>query len=237
MTEKIATSTDTKSATCNNAGWVTAGITRLAQTWSSAKADTGSLALKAADESDTYAWKRFHSSDATEQDKIPTLEVTCNYRPYNGSNLQAGPPFLSTGGIFRVNTTTPILRFSTEDHNGDDQVIGTYEITDTATGKVVATVSADPVPSNSTSQVKVPSGKLVSGRTYSFRTTTYDGTHCANGWSDPVRFTVDTSWKPSAAETALGLANTYSDAADITAATSSDSTYASIERRVALGLT
>ncbi|MFI1365257.1 DNRLRE domain-containing protein [Streptomyces griseochromogenes] len=228
MTEKIATSTDTKSTTCNNAGWATADITKLAQTWSSAKAETGSLALKASDESDTYAWKRFYSSNATDQDKVPTLEVTYNYRPYNGSNLQAGAPFLSAGGLFKVNTTTPILRFSTADHNGEDQVVGTYEITDVATRKVVATVDADPVPSNSTSQVKVPAGKLVSGRTYSFRTTTYDGTHYANGWSDPVRFTVDTSWKPTAAETALGLANTYSDAADITAATSSDATYASI---------
>ncbi|MYR84419.1 DNRLRE domain-containing protein, partial [Streptomyces sp. SID685] len=209
-------------------GWVTADITKLAQTWSSAKAETGSVALKAADESDTYGWKRFHSANAADGKKIPTLEVTYNYRPYNGLNLQAGAPFISSGGIFKVNTTTPVLRFSTVDTNGEDEVTGTYEITDTATGQVVATVDAAPVPANSTSQVKVPAGKLVTGRTYSFRTTSYDGTHYANGWSDPVRFTVDTSWKPTAAENALGLANTYSDAADITAATSSDSSYASI---------
>ncbi|WP_217145934.1 DNRLRE domain-containing protein [Streptomyces sp. AC627_RSS907] len=228
MTEKIATSTETRSAACNNAGWVTADITRLAQTWSSAQAETGSVALKAADESDTYAWKRFYSANAVNGDQIPTLEVTYNYRPHNGVNLQAGAPFISSGGIFRVNTTTPVLRFSTVDTNGEDEVTGTYEITDTATGKVVTTVNAAPVPANSTSQVKVPAGKLVSGHTYSFRTTAYDGTHYANGWSDPVRFTVDTAWKPTAAENALGLANTYSDAADVTAATSSDSSYASI---------
>jgi hypothetical protein len=228
MTEKIATSTETKSATCNNAGWVTADITKLAQTWASAQAETGSIALKAADESDTYGWKRFYSANAANADQIPTLEVTYNYRPYNGVNLQAGAPFISSGGIFKVNTTTPILRFSTVDANGEDEVTGTYEITDTATGEVVTTLNAAPVPANSTSQVKVPAGKLSSGRTYSFRTTAYDGTHYANGWSDPVRFTVDTSWQPTKAETALGLANTYSDAADITAATSSDSSYASI---------
>lgn len=228
MTEKIATSTETRSASCNNAGWVTADITELAQTWSSARAETGSLALKAGDESDTYGWKRFQSANAVDQNRIPTLEVTYNYRPYNGVNLQAGAPFISSGGIFRVNTTTPVLRFSTVDTNGEDEITGTYEITDTATGKVVTTVNAAPVPANSTSQVKVPAGKLVSGHTYSFRTTAYDGTHYANGWSDPVRFTVDTAWKPTAAEHALGLANTYSDAADVTAATSSDSSYAAI---------
>lgn len=226
--EKIATSSDTKSATCKTEGWATADITRLAQTWSSAKAETGSIALNAADESDTYSWKRFYSADAADQSKVPTLEVTYNYRPRNGANLQAGPPFISNGGIFKVNTTTPILRFSTEDPNGDDNIVGTYEITDTATGKVVTTINAPAAAANATSQVKVPAGNLASGKTYSFRTTTYDGQHYANGWSDPVRFTVDTSWKPTTAENTLGLANTYSDAADITAATSSDSTYASI---------
>ncbi|MEU8694109.1 DNRLRE domain-containing protein [Streptomyces sp. NPDC048665] len=228
MKEKIATSTETRSASCSNTGWVSADVTKLAQAWSSAKTEEGSIALKAADESDTYAWKRFSSSEASDQGQVPTLDVTYNYRPDNGTNLQAGTPFLSQGGIFKVNSTTPILRFSADDHNGADQVIGTYEITDTSTNKVVAMFNADPVPSNSTSSVRVPAGKLVSGRTYSFRTTTYDGTHYANGWSDPVRFTVDTSWQPTGAEHALGLANLYSNAADITAATASDDTYASI---------
>lgn len=45
------------------------------------------------------------------------------------------------------------------------------------------------------------------GQTYSFRTTTYDGTYYANGRFDPVRFTVDTSWRPTAAGHSLGLAN------------------------------
>ncbi|WP_245790441.1 DNRLRE domain-containing protein [Streptomyces monashensis] len=228
LKEKVATSAETRSASCTGAGWVSADVTKLAQTWSSEKADEGSIALKAADESDTYAWKRFHSAEAPDQDQVPTLEVTYNYRPYNGTNLQAGTPFLSQGGIFKVNSTTPTLRFSTVDRNGEDQVTGTYEITDISTNEVVATVNAAPVPANSTSSVKVPAGKLLSGRTYSFRTTSYDGTHYANGWSDPVRFTVDTSWKPTAAEHALGLANLYSDAADVTAATASDDKYASI---------
>lgn len=226
--EKIATSSETRSATCKTEGWATADITKLAQTWSSAKAETGSIALNAADEGDTYGWKRFYSADVADQSRVPTLEVTYNYRPRNGANLQAGAPFISSGGIFKVNTTTPVLRFSTEDANGDDTIVGTYEITDVATGKVVTTLNAPAAASNATSQVTVEAGRLVSGKTYSFRTTTFDGEHYANGWSAPVRFTVDTSWKPSAAENALGLANTYSDAADITAATSSDSTYASI---------
>ncbi|MCS0605233.1 DNRLRE domain-containing protein [Streptomyces sp. LP11] len=226
MKEKIATSTETKPAT--SPGWVSADVTKLAQTWSSAKAETGSVALKAADEGDTYGWKRFYSANTAEQDKIPTLEVTYNYRPGAGSNLQAGTPFISSGGIFKVNSTTPTLRASITDSNAEDSVRGTFEITDDATGKVVATVNSEEVPSNTTASVKIPAGKLTSGRTYSFRTTSFDGTHYATGWSPSVKFHVDTSWQPTAAENTLGLANLYSEAADITAATSSDDTYASI---------
>ncbi|MFI7388426.1 DNRLRE domain-containing protein [Streptomyces sp. NPDC049813] len=226
LNEKIATSTETKPAT--SPGWVNADVTKLAQTWASAKAETGSLALRAADEADTYGWKRFYSANSTDQDKIPTLEVTHNYRPGAGSNLQAGTPFISSGGIYKVNSTTPTLRASMNDSNADDTVQGTFQITDDATGQVVATVNSDTVPSNTTASIKVPAGKLASGKTYSFRTTAFDGTHYATGWSPSVKFYVDTAWRPTTAENALGLANLYSEAADVTAATSSDDTYASI---------
>ncbi|MYW15041.1 DNRLRE domain-containing protein, partial [Streptomyces sp. SID2955] len=137
LKEKVATSTETRGGGCDTAGWVRADVTDVARTWASAKAATGSVALKAADETDTYAWKRFYSSEATE-DRIPRLTVTFNYRPRNGSNLQAGPPFHSEGGVYKVSSLTPTLRFTTEDANEDDTVQGTFEITDKATGKVVA---------------------------------------------------------------------------------------------------
>ncbi|MFB9524192.1 DNRLRE domain-containing protein [Streptomyces cremeus] len=223
---KAATSTGTKPGTAP--GWVNADITQLAQTWSSAKATSGSVGLKAADESDTYGWKRFYSAEAADQDQVPTLEVTHNYRPGDGANLQAGTPFISSGGIFKVNSTTPTLRASMADSDPEDTVQGTFEITDDATGKVVATVNSEKVPGNTTASVKVPAGKLTSGKTYSFRTTAFDGTHYSAGWSSPVKFYVDTAWKLTAAEEALGLANAYSEAADTTAATSSDEKYAAI---------
>ncbi|MEU8569988.1 DNRLRE domain-containing protein [Streptomyces pathocidini] len=227
LKEKIATSSETRSATCNNAGWVDADITRLAQIWASAKAATGSIGLKAASESDTYAWKRFYSSEAAE-DQIPKLSVTFNYRPKTGTNLQAGAPFYTENGIYKVNTLMPTLRFTTEDTNEDDQVRGTFEITNKATGQVVHQFNSAFVPSGATASAKVPAGKLVSGKTYTFRTTTFDGEHWANGWSAPVTFTVDTNWKPSAAIQALGAANSALDAADITPATTSNSQYAAI---------
>ncbi|GGO44791.1 hypothetical protein GCM10012286_31870 [Streptomyces lasiicapitis] len=227
MKSKVATSTETRSGSCKNAGWVKADVTELAKTWASAKAATGSVALKAADENDTYAWKRFYSSESTEE-TIPRLSVTFNYRPKSGTNLQAGAPFSTETGIYKVNSLTPTLRFTTEDTNEDDQVRGTFEIQDKATGQVVHQFNSGFVPSGATASAKVPAGKLVNGKAYNFRTTTFDGEHWANGWSAPVTFTVDTNWKPSPAIQALGAANSVLDAADITPATSSDSRYAAI---------
>ncbi|MEW2488173.1 DNRLRE domain-containing protein [Streptomyces sp. NPDC048411] len=227
LLQKIATSTQTRSSTCSNAGWVKADVTSLAQIWASAKATTGSVALKATDESDTYAWKRFYSSESPE-DTIPRLSVTFNYRPVNGSNLQAGPPFYTENGIYKVNSLTPTLRFTTEDTNADDEIQGTFEVKDKATGEVVTQFNSGFVANGATASAKVPAGKLVSGKTYTFRTTTYDGEHWANGWSAPVTFTVDTGWTPSAAIQAMGAANSVLEASDITPASSSNSTYAAI---------
>ncbi|WP_405656964.1 DNRLRE domain-containing protein [Streptomyces sp. RK9] len=226
LTEKVATSTQTRGK-CNDAGWVNADITALAKTWSSANAEEGHIGLKAADESDTYAWKRFYSSEST-ADQIPQLTVDYNYRPRNGANLQAGPPYVAEGGIYKVNTLTPTLRFTPQDANENDMVRGTYQITDKETGKVVSTVIADPVATGETSQVVVPEGKLANSKTYTFRTTTDDGTHWSPGWSEPVTFTVDTKWKLTPELKALGAVNSALDAADVTAATTSDSTHAAI---------
>ncbi|MEV7416658.1 DNRLRE domain-containing protein [Streptomyces sp. NPDC089919] len=227
LRQKAATSTETRSAACGTAGRVTADVTELAKTWASAKAPTGSVGIKAVDESDTYAWKRFHSSETTE-DKVPQLTVTFNYRPKNGANLQAGKPFYSEGGVYKVNSLTPTLRFTTEDVNEDDQVQGTFEIKDKATGEVVALFNSPFVRSGQTAAATVPAGKLASGRAYTFRTTTFDGQHYANGWSEPVTFTVDTGWRPGPAIEAFGAANAALDAADITPATTSDARFAAI---------
>ncbi|MEU6394837.1 DNRLRE domain-containing protein [Streptomyces sp. NPDC046939] len=227
LLQKIATSSETRSTACKNAGWVSADISSLAKTWSSAKAETGSIALKAADEADTYAWKRFYSSESTE-DQVPTLTVDYNYRPRAGRNLQAGAPFYTVGGVYQVNTKTPVLRFTPEDFNEDDLVRGTYQITDQSTGDVVTTLTADPVPTGETSKVTVPAGKLVNGKTYTFRTTTDDGTHWSNGWSEPVTFSVNTALKMTPELQALSAVNSAVDADDIVPATSNDGNYAAI---------
>ncbi|MFJ5776272.1 DNRLRE domain-containing protein [Streptomyces sp. NPDC093094] len=191
-----ATSTETKgNAKCGAAGWINADVTSLVQTWASAKAPQSGMGLKAADESAVGQWKRVNSANATSNP--PKLTVTYNFRPRSGNNRQAGPPFTrDASGTWQVNTTTPTLRDTFSDKDGD-RVTGTFEIVDAATGKRVGDYLVSPrVDSGRAAAVTVPDGLLKDGATYRFRTSPYDGTHYNLAWSDWATFTVGTGRRP-----------------------------------------
>lgn len=198
MTTVKATSTQTTGNSGCSAqpdGWINADVTTLVQEWASAKAIRGHMGLRAASESVTAQWKRVNSANAASNP--PKLVVTYNFRPTTGTKQEAGPPFFSYGGAYTVNTTTPTLRDTFVDADGD-KVNGTFQIHDNATNAQVGDVIVSKyVASGSAASVTVPSGVLSNGKTYKFRTSPYDGTHYNNGWSAWKTFTVDTS-APSA---------------------------------------
>ncbi|MDN0194122.1 DNRLRE domain-containing protein [Streptomyces sp. S.PNR 29] len=197
-TAKKATSTETRgNSTCTSApdGWINADVTALTQEWASAKATRGHMGLRASDENATAQWKRVNSANAAAYP--PKLVVNYNYRPRTGTKQEAGPPYFSYGGAYVVNTTTPTLRDTFVDADGD-KVDGTFQIFDSATNTQVGDVIVSKyVPSGQVASVTVPSGVLTNGKTYKFRTSPYDGTHYNSGWSAWKTFTVDTS-APSA---------------------------------------
>ncbi|WP_329491915.1 DNRLRE domain-containing protein [Kitasatospora sp. NBC_01246] len=194
---KKATGTETKGRdACGGDGWITADVTNLVQTWTSAKNTTSGMGLRAPDETNTKYWKEVNSANAATN--VPKLTVTYNYRPRTGTDQQAGSPFYKdTAGTWWVNSTTPTLRDTFVDPN-NDKVDGTFQIFDAATDTQVGNVLVSPfVPSGRPASVKVPAGVLTNGRTYKFRTSPYDGLHYNTGWSAWATFTVDTS-APSA---------------------------------------
>lgn len=136
--EVEATSTQTKgNPACTSApdGWVTADVTHLAQVWSSAQNATSGMGLRASSETVLAQWKRFNSANAASNP--PKLVVTYNYRPRNGTDPQAGPPyFKDTSGTWFTNTTTPTLRDTFADPN-NDKVDATFQVYDNATGTQV----------------------------------------------------------------------------------------------------
>ncbi|MER5221284.1 DNRLRE domain-containing protein [Streptomyces flaveus] len=196
--QQFHSSTQTKgNPSCTNApdGWITADVTTLVQSWSSALDGKGYMGLRAATD-DVKDWKRVNSANATSNP--PKLTVTWNYRPGDGTAQQAGAPFKSYAGVWAVNTTTPTLRDKFTDADGD-KVNGTFQVYDAATNKPITTpageglIVSDYVAPGSWASVKVPTGQLVDGKTYKFRTNAYDGTHYNLNWSPWREFVVDTT--------------------------------------------
>ncbi|MFF9759164.1 MULTISPECIES: DNRLRE domain-containing protein [Streptomyces] len=176
-------------------GWINADVDALVQTWASAKATRGHMGLRAATD-DVKAWKRVNSGNAASNQ--PKLSVTYNYRPSDGTNRQAGAPFKSYAGVWAVNTTTPTLRDTFTDQNGDT-VNATFQVYDAATNTPITTPNGEGLlvseygEQGKPVRVTVPAGQLRDGRTYKFRTNAYDGTHYNLNWSPWTQFVVDTT--------------------------------------------
>jgi hypothetical protein len=189
---KYATSTETKgNAACTADGWINADVTSLAQSWATAAADTSTLGLRASSETVVAQWKRVNSAQAASN--LPKLTVTYNQRPRAGTEQEAGPPFFSYSGGYTVSTTTPTLRDTFVDPNGD-KVTGTFQVYNSAgTTQIGSDIVSTAVASGSAASVKVPSGLLANGTTYTFRTIAGDGTLTGSTWSAWKSFTVDTT--------------------------------------------
>ncbi|MFE7328179.1 DNRLRE domain-containing protein [Streptomyces sp. NPDC057565] len=189
---KYATSTETKgNAACTADGWINADVTSLAQSWATAAADTSTLGLRASSETVVAQWKRVNSAQAASNP--PKLTVTYNQRPRAGTKQEAGPPFFSYSGAYTVSTTTPTLRDTFVDPNGD-KVTGTFQVYNSAgTTQIGSNIVSTAVASGSAASVKVPSGLLTNGTTYTFRTIAGDGALTGSTWSAWKSFTVDTT--------------------------------------------
>ncbi|MBP0454464.1 DNRLRE domain-containing protein [Kitasatospora sp. RG8] len=187
---KRATSTETRGRdACGGDGWINADVTTMVQGWASAKNSTSGMGLRAPDETSTKFWKEVNSANAATN--VPKLTVNYNYRPRTGTKQQAGPPFLQDGtGTWRVDTTTPVLRDTFVDPDGD-RVTGTFQLVDAISGAQVGNVNVSGyVASGTPAEVTVPAGLLQYGHTYRFRTSPYDGLHYNLGWSAWSTFSV-----------------------------------------------
>ncbi|MFI1226790.1 MULTISPECIES: DNRLRE domain-containing protein [unclassified Streptomyces] len=197
--QQYATSTETKGNAqgCSDTadGWIKADVKDLVQTWASTKQTKGHMGIRAA-EGDAKGWKIVNSRNATSNQ--PKLTVHYNFRPGDGSDQQAGPPFTSYQGVWGVNTLTPTLRDRFTDADGD-KVSGTFQVYDAETDKPITTPSgeglivSERVTPGEWANVQVPSGQLVDGKTYKFRTNAYDGTHYNLNWSPWREFVVETA--------------------------------------------
>ncbi len=188
--DQYATSTQTKgNPSCGADGWISADVTNLVQVWASDKVATGHMGLRATT-ADARAWKRVNSANNTAN--RPKLTVNYNYRPGNGHDTQAGPPYVkNSSGVWVVDTDQPFLRATFDDADGD-MVNGTFDIRDAVTKEKVGDyLVSDWTAAGQPTSVWVPADLLTNGRTYEFRASAYDGTHYDTGWTPWTKFTVD----------------------------------------------
>ena len=150
--------------------------------------------LKAANEGDAYAWKRFDSFAAGE--RAPRLIVTYNWPPSVPANLWAnagqGP---SLGCASRADeaftySARPTLRATLSDPDGQN-VAAKFEWWNYG-GGVVGSAQTTAQPSGSQHAVTIPSGAFGNGKRISWRVQAWDGI-AWSPWSAYCQLTVDST--------------------------------------------
>ncbi|MGW2018467.1 DNRLRE domain-containing protein [Streptomyces sp. NPDC001927] len=196
---KWATSAQTKGAGTGCAdGWATADITALARAWAANAHDLNSLGIRATDEKDSYAWKRFHSRNAATN--VPVLSVTYNNPPGAPTAVALSPFSYNTFNKRTYATSvTPIFSAKVADSDGGT-VQAQFEVTaDPAfndAGTYSWTGTSGAVASGGTAALALPETKKLGSFGYRVRARAYDGS-AYGAWTGHVPFRVNTA-KPAA---------------------------------------
>ncbi|MGW2399471.1 DNRLRE domain-containing protein [Kitasatospora sp. NPDC001664] len=180
--KKWASSTSTKgySSTCGD-GWVNTDITTLAQAWANNGNANNTLGIRATDETDEYAWKKFNSGNAASN--TPYLSVTYNTKP--GSAAPISP---LSGAL--TNDSTPTLTGKASDPDGNTVQLS-YEIW-AANGTAALQTGKSAFVASGTNAPWTPATALAPGA-YKWRAAVYDGLIWNGTWSAWQTFTVDTT--------------------------------------------
>ncbi|WP_455351214.1 DNRLRE domain-containing protein [Streptomyces sp. SYSU K217416] len=196
---KWATSTQTKgSGTGCEDGWVTADITTLTRAWGANAYDLNTLGIRASDETDPYAWKRFNSRNAATN--VPILSVTYNNPPGTPTSTALSPSSYNTFNKRTYATSvTPTFSAKVADPDGGT-VRAQFEVTaDPAfndAGTYAWTGASGAVASGSTAMLTLPEDKKLGSFGYRVRSRAHDGS-AYGPWSGYVPFRVNTG-KPAA---------------------------------------
>ncbi|MEO9007542.1 MAG: hypothetical protein ABI401_10555 [Candidatus Dormibacter sp.] len=177
------------SSSCGPAN-INFGVTSLAQHWAALGSGVWDLEARAANESDSYGWKRFKGA--------ATLSVTYDNYPNTPTNSATSPASTCTTGSGRpyMSTTTPTLSVAVSDPDGGT-VQGAFEIWHTGGSEIGGQNYSASVASGSTASWTVPAANFVNGSTYSWRVRGWDGISYSQNYSPWCEFTIDTTLDPA----------------------------------------
>lgn len=175
-------------------------ITDIVQDWADKTYPNYGLRLSAVTETNNNSWRRYRSTEYTTDSYHPKIAVTYNSFPDKATGIGVEP---ATGAAGYTNSLTPTLSATVTDPD-KSQVAGYFEIWRGSTlewsGKSAS------VPSGGTATIKVPSGELASGNTYTVKTWGQDGFDKRSKTVATKNFTIDTT-KPSVAITSNRFAS------------------------------
>jgi Concanavalin A-like lectin/glucanases superfamily len=170
------------------AGGVDFAVTSTVAAAAAANATTTTFGIKATDETDTYAWKKFRNN--------PTLEITYNTKPNTPTNLSIYPGLPCVTGTSRpvVGTATP--QFFAKISDPDNTAVNArFEWWNTGGSKIGEKLTAAAA-SGVTHSVTIPAGAFLTGHTYSLRVRAEDGID-VSAWTSWCELTVDTTFPVS----------------------------------------
>ncbi|TWH72141.1 intein/RHS repeat-associated protein [Modestobacter roseus] len=165
-------------------GWVSADVKNLIQAWSNGGAELVTMGLKAENESDNLAWKKFNSADAGWN--VPTIYIQWNTPPAPATNLQT-VPMVNNHGLWTASLTPEL---SAQVHDADGVASMQFQLYRSG-GSLLWTKDAVNVPDNGIGKVQVPPGLLTDGGQYTFIVHSYDGVQWNTAASVWYEFKVD----------------------------------------------
>jgi RHS repeat-associated protein len=178
-----ASSSDTRGYDTNcNDGFASADVTGMLQRFVNADVLQPTWGLRATNESDSAAWKKFNSLEVYDGG-APHIDVTFNQRPEVAAGLSISDAVAAAnGGVRQVTSLTPELSFLPRDPDGGrvNAVFYVYE------GDKLIFDQWVPVQSGSVARLRLPAGVLRENPAapYTFRATTNDGLDWApDGWN------------------------------------------------------
>ncbi|WP_229705590.1 carboxypeptidase regulatory-like domain-containing protein [Micromonospora sonchi] len=183
---------------CRGTGTIEFNVTTMVKEAAKSGKSDLTLGLRAVDEGTKNQWKRFNHSS-------PKLAITFNTLANAPSDRKSDGKACATGASRPyVLTTTPILSAKQSDPDDDQQSLTTYFYWWPVGGSRNDSDRVSQAAGNPSSvSGKIPSGRLVDGRSYVWQAQTWDRQHDGK-WSGTCEFTVDATPPPPPA----GVAST-----------------------------
>jgi RHS repeat-associated protein len=163
------------------AGRISVGLTNLITAWAAGTGTVGTVGLKAESETDSYGWKKFYSSETTND---PYLSITYDRAPGTAATPTLAPT-ATYNSVSYTSDTTPAFTSKSTDADGNTVKVK-YEVhnsTTTSSTSLKATCTTAAYVASGTNTTCSSTTALADNATYYVRALGYDAYLWGTTWS------------------------------------------------------